>query len=571
MILLGVSLRAFANAVLVIHRATKGAAHVAFTAPSRAAVDLFHQYALRAGAASHGTPHSRDPSGEYYSAAVLDFDGNAVEAVYRGSPESYEKSMARDARPAGGNRVLNWQKDVARSLSEGSERLEAQRSVQKAEQAASVSGRSNITITAEESAQKASSLLTSKALVTTLLGAAAGAAVAYAMAKSEQPEALSQPRASSTRRSVSYTKPASPTPPSTSRARRYSNESSRIAPPLVVIREIEEYQHSSADQNTQSSRTRYLEAPPQSEYIPFSHAESESQFSRSLPIRLIEASPSQSPPPSSQASATPRGKKSAYVSSVSPSQATSRRTTPSHASSRRAASKAPPPAPEPPGVPQEPSTNYAYNLPLPRSSGSTIAPSLAPERSSRSSHSHRSHHSHRKPILPDDDDDGSLAPCDSISVVGLTERQPSEVSRKSHRSRASRRDRAQEDERPSAIPESIVAESVYPGDSISQVSAKTTRLKRSDRSDVTIRASDQPKKSHRSRVSAATLPLLRVNSDSAVPSRPHGSRSVATSYSLRPGPRGPGGDAERDDMRQYIVNLRPMSLAAGSRFNPQEE
>jgi len=59
-----------------------GAAHVAFPAPSRAAVEEFFIAALKAGGKIHGEPAVRDQSG-YYSAAVIDFDGNSIEAVYR--------------------------------------------------------------------------------------------------------------------------------------------------------------------------------------------------------------------------------------------------------------------------------------------------------------------------------------------------------------------------------------------------------------------------------------------------------------------------------------------------------
>ena len=59
-----------------------GAAHVAFPAPSRQAVHDFFVAALKAGGRLHGEPAVRDSSG-YYSAAVIDFDSNSIEAVYR--------------------------------------------------------------------------------------------------------------------------------------------------------------------------------------------------------------------------------------------------------------------------------------------------------------------------------------------------------------------------------------------------------------------------------------------------------------------------------------------------------
>lgn len=56
--------------------------HLAFRAPSREAVDRFHQAALKAGARDNGAPGPRpDYSPTYYAAFVIDPDGNNVEAV----------------------------------------------------------------------------------------------------------------------------------------------------------------------------------------------------------------------------------------------------------------------------------------------------------------------------------------------------------------------------------------------------------------------------------------------------------------------------------------------------------
>lgn len=61
-----------------------GAAHIAFEAPSTTAVQHFFTAALKAGGKIHGEPAVRDDSG-YYSAAIIDFDGNSIEAVFRPS------------------------------------------------------------------------------------------------------------------------------------------------------------------------------------------------------------------------------------------------------------------------------------------------------------------------------------------------------------------------------------------------------------------------------------------------------------------------------------------------------
>lgn len=56
--------------------------HLAFAAPSRAAVDRFHAIALLCGGTSDGAPGPRPAYGEhYYAAFVIDPDGHRLEAV----------------------------------------------------------------------------------------------------------------------------------------------------------------------------------------------------------------------------------------------------------------------------------------------------------------------------------------------------------------------------------------------------------------------------------------------------------------------------------------------------------
>jgi len=60
----------------------RGAMHVAFTAPDRAAVDAFYEAATAAGAKDNGAPGLRPHYHEsYYAAFVHDADGNNIEAV----------------------------------------------------------------------------------------------------------------------------------------------------------------------------------------------------------------------------------------------------------------------------------------------------------------------------------------------------------------------------------------------------------------------------------------------------------------------------------------------------------
>jgi catechol 2,3-dioxygenase-like lactoylglutathione lyase family enzyme len=58
--------------------------HVAFLAPSRAAVDAFHEAGISAGGRDNGAPGLRPRYAEnYYAAFVLDPDGHNIEAVFR--------------------------------------------------------------------------------------------------------------------------------------------------------------------------------------------------------------------------------------------------------------------------------------------------------------------------------------------------------------------------------------------------------------------------------------------------------------------------------------------------------
>src|SRR5262249_16744699 len=58
--------------------------HVAFIAPSRAAVDAFHAAALQSGGRDGGEPGLRvEYEPDYYAAFVFDPDGHKIEAVNR--------------------------------------------------------------------------------------------------------------------------------------------------------------------------------------------------------------------------------------------------------------------------------------------------------------------------------------------------------------------------------------------------------------------------------------------------------------------------------------------------------
>ena len=60
------------------HEPGRSPAHVAFKAPSRAAVEAFHSAGLAAGARNNGDPGVR--RGRYYCVFLIDPDGNNIEA-----------------------------------------------------------------------------------------------------------------------------------------------------------------------------------------------------------------------------------------------------------------------------------------------------------------------------------------------------------------------------------------------------------------------------------------------------------------------------------------------------------
>ena len=70
-----------------------GHVHVAFAAPSRAAVDAFYRAAITAGGKDNGKPGPRLSYGpNYYAAFVKDREGNNIEVV------CYARSVARKRR-----------------------------------------------------------------------------------------------------------------------------------------------------------------------------------------------------------------------------------------------------------------------------------------------------------------------------------------------------------------------------------------------------------------------------------------------------------------------------------------
>ena len=195
-----------------------GAAHVAFSASSRAVVREFYACALRAGGRSHGSPAARLEGDECFNAAVLDFDGNSVEVVF------HEGASADDAASYTGlSKALAWRNDVSAYLGDNKSTVSVSTLASTAKKAlvpaASSISRSKATSVANSTTSKTTFKTRSEApmiqrsftapvlspqrsddkmeisrktLVGTILGAAAGAAVAYAMCKSEEDSARAE-------------------------------------------------------------------------------------------------------------------------------------------------------------------------------------------------------------------------------------------------------------------------------------------------------------------------------------------------------------------------------------------
>lgn len=176
-----------------------------FRASSQGVVNEFHWRALQAN--SHDIPSNYllKHTAEDSVAQITDLDGNMLETRFnrRNSALLSNVSTAKEAR-----RVLKWQRDVAMSLSDGASMSSSSSHVDKAPPQVHSSSLRDRDRDSEPRLQRRETIATShhqpkeqqvgaessflsgmsdQALIGTLLGAAAGAAVAYAMVKSEEP------------------------------------------------------------------------------------------------------------------------------------------------------------------------------------------------------------------------------------------------------------------------------------------------------------------------------------------------------------------------------------------------
>ncbi|KAF3403770.1 hypothetical protein F1880_010186 [Penicillium rolfsii] len=174
------------------------AAHVAFPAPSKDAVTAFFHQAIQAGGQFHGEPRTRDSQTGYYSAAVIDFDGNSIEAVYRPGSTVVASEVGGPTIALLENRSVVSKAVSVAARSEAKSRAisKAPTTIEKAAPAPSVVSQKSTgsalaygppPVQKVDDGSKAA-----KTIIGTLIGAAAGAAVAYAMVKGDSQSTTSE-------------------------------------------------------------------------------------------------------------------------------------------------------------------------------------------------------------------------------------------------------------------------------------------------------------------------------------------------------------------------------------------
>ncbi|CAE7209701.1 glyoxalase family protein [Pyrenophora teres f. teres] len=315
-----------------------GAAHIAFTAPSTTAVRNFYAAALRAGGRPNGAPGSRCSENGHFNAAVLDFDGNSIEVVYRNGPD-----MRHDGTIIEHSRVITWSRTVTHSSSYYESRSSASSSssaspvmTPQTESVASKAPSVARTVSAPtvvpvpEPQSNSNNGSGTQHLLGTLLGAAAGAAVAYAFVRSEQDSAKKEADFSAFMDAKNAVKtaagffaqaPSQPQPPQQAPdpqpvAVQPIETRALPSPPLSVHRNDDDARSayssapSRASQVPRTSVPRQIEAAPASYYSP-------SEFGAPTPmseLRAIEYAPAYSRAPS----AAPSRLSSAHRSHTSP-------------------------------------------------------------------------------------------------------------------------------------------------------------------------------------------------------------------------------------------------------------
>ena len=367
---------------------------------------------MKAGGRIHGEPVVRDHETGYYSGAVLDFDNNSIEVMHR------ERKVEESGAASGGseeNTVVSWQKEVARSTVGSSIKSEKDVVINN-------TTTPNTIVSYSLPEPKTSSEMSAKALVGTLLGAAAGAAVAYAMTKGEEES-----------QKVSASKPV-------------LYQAIEAARPLLARAATEPGRSSSNISRDSYSRSRELEYPRSSISLASRGAQSNNpssnqrdrQLGISSPLKLstfIDTFVPASEVPCSRPRLIVRNNTDSIAHSSSESKLSN--AAPRHSGSHSRVSSAKPVTQVNIGLSKPRSVmtevKAARDVPLPESRATSIASSRAP--SLRRLVLDEQCESDMKTVL------GSVAPSDSVSQAGSKRSKGSSRSNKRssrHRSEKSR-------------------------------------------------------------------------------------------------------------------------------------
>ncbi|TKA79317.1 hypothetical protein B0A49_03557 [Cryomyces minteri] len=313
--------------------AKAGVSHIAFSAPSPAAVRDFYAAALTAGGRLGRSPASRDEADGSFNAAVLDFDGNGIEDVYRDgggrSADADGSDVFDHARVLGGRQSVADGEDseegsavsggVVRTKTRTASMLyrSATRSVTPS-RVPSI-GRSVSAPSVPVPVFEAIGDAPSEALIETLLGTAAGAAVAYAIYKVEDESVRAEAAYYASVKLRTHSSPSRTsrtgrdvTPQTGQRPRRGSNErGSHRGDETAAPRA---YSAAVSARSAHSHRPLAIEAPP----VPRSTTEHR-YYSRTLisqgPSRLAQRQIEYVPAPASVAG---RSRASTHRSTSSP-------------------------------------------------------------------------------------------------------------------------------------------------------------------------------------------------------------------------------------------------------------
>lgn len=270
-------------------RLRRAPTHIAFCADNRLAVRNCYAAALTAGAKPSGAPGYTDPDAIAFNAAVEDLDGNTLEIIFR-EPTSFDESLPPEVQVPESTSVSRYDASHAdhKSMASGVSRAKSRaRTAMDIVSATSAARRQSDTPTKSQApppsqgisrsvtspAVAPSSYFPHKKVFGTILGAAAGAAFAYAMTHAEAESARDErdfiastrDKSPGRRSQVRSRREASEPPRSTHRRHNYSVTESApsVHAPPSTMKTIEAGRHDDDEVQQTIRRYRAISQPPQ--------------------------------------------------------------------------------------------------------------------------------------------------------------------------------------------------------------------------------------------------------------------------------------------------------------------